>query len=233
VVILALFTRLRQICLIPAIAKINSNIGGQKTYIDSILDEISDDMRVWLKDKYSSAWYNSPKMVTTINIIKEIIPTGEKILIFSSFRQILDMFKIQLDEVLPNVKVVQLDGSQSFEERAKSIAQFKQGNAQIFLITFKAGSQGLTLIEATHVIPMEPWWTPVVLDQAIARSHRIGQTKNVHVHNIYMKNSIETRIMQICAQKQRIISELLGEGGEQVSLKLNAETIGKMLGNFR
>jgi len=222
--ILAIFTRLRQICLIPKIALLNANTPN---IMNNILIQMPDDMKTWIADDDSSAWFDARKMVGAIRITRNIMNQApdEKILVFSSFKQVLDLYKTQLNKVFPNVKVVQLDGSQSISQRARSIAEFKDGDAQIFLITFKTGAQGLTLIEANHIIPLEPWWSPVVYDQAIGRSHRIGQKKNVFVYNILIKDSIETRIMKICSKKQRIIKQFLGREGEEISLKLDFEML--------
>jgi len=218
--ILALFTRMRQICIIPRIAWLN---GQEPNAInDNTIFRLSDNMKRWVQDPNSTAYRNSVKLKEATRIIKHIITTtDEKILIFSSFKQVLDLYRKVLELEFPRIAIAQLDGSQSVKERAANINFFKNGPARIFLITFKTGAQGLTLTEANHVIPLEPWWTPTVYDQAIARAHRIGQKKPVNVYNILAKDTIETRIMKICSRKQTIIRNFLGADGEEVSLKLD------------
>lgn len=218
--ILAIFTRMRQICIIPRLAWLN----GQEYNVinDNTIYRLSDTMKKWVQNQKSSAYHNSAKLKTATQIIRGILDkTNEKILVFSSFKQVLDLYNIMLKHEFPNTEIAQLDGTLSVKERTYNINLFKTGPARIFLITFKTGSQGLTLTEANHVIPLEPWWTPVVYDQAIARAHRIGQKKPVHVYNILTKDTIETRIMKICSRKQTTIRNFLGVDGEEVSLKLD------------
>jgi len=231
--ILAIFTRLRQICIIPQIALLNTEpvqFKRQPKIIDAIVYNLPEPMKKWIADPHSSSFHQSIKIKQATDIIQDILKnTNEKILVFSSFKQVLDMYHQYLEKKFGKGTVVQLDGSQTINERAKSIAKFKEGNARIFLITFKTGSQGLTLIEANHIIPMEPWWSPTVYDQAIARAHRIGQKKNVYVYNILARGTIETKIMKICSKKQTIIEQFLGREGEEISLKLDFKGLCKIL----
>jgi len=77
----------------------------------------------------------------------------------------------------------------------------------------KCGSLGLNLTCANHVILTDPWWNPALDNQAIDRVHRIGQTKDVHVHRIVVPNTVEDRIMGLQKAKQSIADGALGEGG--------------------
>ncbi len=82
-------------------------------------------------------------------------------------------------------------------------------NTQGLFLTYKVGSEGLNLTEATHCICIEPWWTNAVHNQAKARLWRTGQTKQVYVHNVIIKGSIEEKIVEICKGKDNIGSKLL------------------------
>ncbi len=105
---------------------------------------------------------------------------------------------------------------------------------QGLFLTYKVGSEGLNLTEATHCICIEPWWTNAVHNQAKARLWRTGQTKQVYVHNVIIKGSIEEKIVEICKGKDNMAASYL-EGKERIKSpmrapKLDKFTLGKMLG---
>jgi SNF2 family DNA or RNA helicase len=99
----------------------------------------------------------------------------------------------------------------------------------IMLINYKVGSEGLNLVEAKHIILCENWWTPVVQQQAKARSHRIGQDKKINIWTITVKNSIEEKIEDICNSKKILINSFLQSNQEKQKIKLDSYTLGRLL----
>jgi SNF2 family DNA or RNA helicase len=92
------------------------------------------------------------------------------------------------------------------------VQQFQQTNEEkIFLISLKAGGVGLTLTAADYVYLVDPWWNPAAEQQAIDRTHRIGQQQNVFAYRMICKDSIEEKILQLQQRKQRVADELITE----------------------
>ncbi|CCV02455.1 SNF2 family DNA/RNA helicase [Armadillidium vulgare iridescent virus] len=154
-----------------------------------------------------------------------------KVIVFSMFTSCLDLLGDALRTSYPTFKFVQIDGSTT--NRTSLLDKFKIDPAiQGLLLTYKVGSEGLNLTEATHCICVEPWWTNSVHNQAKARCWRTGQTKPVHVHNIIIEGSIEERIVEVCKGKDDMASSYL-KGTERTfkaGPKLDKYTLGKMLG---
>ena len=81
----------------------------------------------------------------------------------------------------------------------------------MLLISLKAGNAGLNLTAADYVFLFDPWWNTAVEQQAIDRTHRIGQTKKVFAYKMICKDSIEERIIQLQERKKKLSDELIGE----------------------
>ncbi len=102
--------------------------------------------------------------------------SNHKILIFSQFLGMLQLIRDNLDAL--GISYLYLDGSTPATERKVLVDQFQNDKSiQIFLISLKAGGVGLNLIAADYVYIVDPWWNPATEDQAINRTHRIGQNK--------------------------------------------------------
>jgi SNF2 family DNA or RNA helicase len=81
----------------------------------------------------------------------------------------------------------------------------------VFLISLKAGNSGLNLTAADYVFLFDPWWNTAVQQQAIDRTHRIGQTRNVFAYNMVCKDSVEEKIMKLQQRKKKLADELVSE----------------------
>ena len=75
-----------------------------------------------------------------------------------------------------------------------------------------AGSEGITLTAASNVIICDPWWNPQVLEQAIDRVHRLGQTKDVVVRYLLSKNTVDERVQNLAGSKHAMATKVLGDG---------------------
>ena len=149
------------------------------------------------------------KIEELIKIVKESIMNEHKILIFSSFKRVLDNVKYEFDKI--GISNYMIDGSVSSKERMNLVEAFNTNDTNCFLITLKSGGTGLNLIGADTVIHLDIWWNPQVENQATDRAHRIGQTKNVSVYKLVTKGTIEERIIEL-QDKKKILSESLIEG---------------------
>jgi non-specific serine/threonine protein kinase len=136
--------------------------------------------------------------------------SNHKILVFSQFLGMLDLVRKRLEK--DNVKYVYLDGSTPAAERQNIVNQFQEDQTiQVFLMSLKAGGVGLTLTAADYVYIVDPWWNPAVEDQAIDRTHRIGQNKAIFAYKMICKDSIEEKIIQLQEKKKSIVKELISE----------------------
>jgi SNF2 family DNA or RNA helicase len=89
------------------------------------------------------------------------------------------------------------------------VARFQEGEAQIFLLSLKAGGVGLNLTAADTVIHYDPWWNPAVEHQATDRAHRIGQEKPVFVYKLIASGTVEERILALQARKAELAASVL------------------------
>lgn len=100
-------------------------------------------------------------------------------------------------------KYLRYDGSMNIKQRANTVGKFfDDPEVKVLLVSTKCGSLGLNLTCANRVILMDVWWNPALENQAIDRVHRIGQSKPVEVHRIFINDTVEDRILTLQAKKQ-------------------------------
>ena len=99
----------------------------------------------------------------------------------------------------------------------------------LFLISLKAGGFGLNLTEADYVFLMDPWWNPASENQAVDRTHRIGQTRTVMVHRLVSANTIEGKVMALKARKAQLFDAVLSDEEESFSSSLGPDDIRELL----
>ena len=145
-------------------------------------------------------------------LTREIIENigNHKALIFSQFLGMLALIKQKLTEL--DVQFEYFDGSTSAPDREKAIQSFQNDESKrVFLISLKAGGVGLNLTAADYVYIVDPWWNPAVEQQAIDRTHRIGQTKNIFAYRMICKDTIEDKILQLQEKKRTLAKELIAD----------------------
>lgn len=159
----------------------------------------------------------SGKFETIVQYIESIMEQGDKFLIFSSFVKHLELFKNYFEE--HDIHYAMLTGKD--HNRQKIVEEFETNNAiKPFLISIKAGGVGLNLTSANYVFIIDPWWNPFVEKQAIDRTHRIGQDKNVMVYRFISKNTIEEKIINLQQTKLKMSDQLIEkEFAENLKLK--------------
>jgi non-specific serine/threonine protein kinase len=133
-----------------------------------------------------------------------------KALVFSQFLGMLALIRERLKEL--DVKYEYFDGSTSAIERERAIQSFQNDDTcRVFLISLKAGGVGLNLTAADYVYIVDPWWNPAVEQQAIDRTHRIGQTKNIFAYRMICKDTIEDKILQLQEKKRILARDLIAD----------------------
>ncbi|MCG3110886.1 MAG: DEAD/DEAH box helicase [Candidatus Manganitrophus sp. SB1] len=151
-----------------------------------------------------------PKIEFLIGRLNELLEAGHSALVFSQFTSFLDLVEEALRrEAIPYAR---LDGSTAVGKRKALVEGFQKGEgASVFLLSLKAGGQGLNLTKASYVFHLDPWWNPAVEDQASDRAHRIGQEKKVSITRILMRHTIEEKMMALKEKKRALYQAVMGE----------------------
>ena len=150
----------------------------------------------------------SGKFIQVTESIKKVLDGNHKLLIFSQFVKHLAIYEAWLNE--QNIPYLKLTGQTNIAERENMIKKFqKDTNYNIFLISLKAGGVGLNLTAADFVFLLDPWWNPAVEQQAINRTHRIGQDKKVISYKFITEESIEEKIMAMQDKKKDLFNNYI------------------------
>ncbi|MSU63055.1 MAG: DEAD/DEAH box helicase [Pedosphaera sp.] len=160
----------------------------------------------------------SAKVEALMETLEPLMEEGQKVLVFSQFVEMLDLLRGDLTE--RGWKYWYLAGDT--ENRGDLVRDFQAGEGPgVFLISLKAGGFGLNLTAASYVILFDPWWNPAVENQAIDRTHRIGQTQKVIAYRLLIKDSIEEKIRTLQRKKKGLAEDVLGEEKFSQSLSLD------------
>lgn len=150
----------------------------------------------------------SSKLNQCIELVKDAIASGHKILLFSGYSSMLEIIEGELKK--ENIKYFKLTGQTKVGDRIKLVDEFNSNEEiKVFLISLKAGGTGLNLIGADMVIHYDPWWNLSAENQATDRTYRIGQKKNVQVYKLITKDSIEERIYELQEKKANLAKTML------------------------
>jgi SNF2 family DNA or RNA helicase len=183
--ILAALTKLRQICNHPNLVFEDSNKA-----------------------------YESAKLETLVELVKESIYAGHKILVFSQFVQMLKLIKEKLDSEEINYEY--LDGST--KNRMEVVNKFNESeDKKVFLLSLKAGGTGLNLTSADIVIHVDPWWNPQIERQATDRAHRMGQNKKVMVYKLITKGTVEEKMLKLQDRKKEVFDAVIDSNSGSLS----------------
>jgi SNF2 family DNA or RNA helicase len=127
-------------------------------------------------------------------------------LVFSQFVSLLAIVRKELEK--RNIPYAYLDGSTT--KRQEEVEKFMNNSkVKIFLISIKAGNTGMNLTKADYVYILDPWWNPAVEAQAIDRTHRIGQDKQIFAYKLICKDSIEEKILKLQAKKKKLATDII------------------------
>ena len=146
-----------------------------------------------------------------IDLIKNAVENGHKILLFSQFTSMLENLQKRLAK--EKISFYTLTGATKKEKRAQMVEQFNQDDVSVFCISLKAGGTGLNLTSADIVIHYDPWWNKAAQNQATDRAHRIGQKHAINVYQLIAEETIEQKICELQQVKEDLAEEVLsGEG---------------------
>ena len=168
----------------------------------------------------------SSKLDTLLEQLTEIIAEGHKALVFSQFTSFLAIVRRHLD----GRKIVYeyLDGKTT--KRQDKVERFQTDpDCRLFLISLKAGGQGLNLTAADYVFILDPWWNPAVEAQAVDRAHRIGQDRPVFAYRLIARDTVEEKILQL-QEKKRDLADAIISADNSPLRNLTAEDLQLLLG---
>lgn len=171
---------------------------------------------------YDNIYQSSSKMKACMDLICNYKANHQQVLLFSSFTKVFDLMEEELK--LNSIRYFILTGGTSKETRRELVQRFQEGEADVFLISLKAGGTGLNLTKAQAVIHYDPWWNISAQNQATDRAYRIGQYHNVMVHQLIMKESIEEKI-QILQAKKKELADMFVENSEGNISSLSTEDL--------
>ncbi len=157
----------------------------------------------------------SGKLTAATELLEVIRDESDAALVFTQYvamAELLDAYWQQL-----GFRTLVLHGGLSLNERDSRVAAFQNGEADVFIISLRAGGVGLNLTAATHVMHYDRWWNPAVEDQASDRAWRIGQTRPVQIHRLVCEGTIEDRIATMLDEKRGLADAVVGSGEEWIS----------------
>jgi SNF2 family DNA or RNA helicase len=188
--ILALLTKLKQVCNHPILFK----DGSGKTPDHSLSS-------------------HSGKLQRLQAMLEEVLAEGDRALIFTQFAEWGKLLQADLERHFQR-EVLFLYGSSSKKQREDMIDRFQNDpqGPRIFILSLKAGGVGLNLTRANHVFHFDRWWNPAVENQATDRVFRIGQTRNVQVHKFVCTGTLEERIHELIESKKALSEQVVGAG---------------------
>ncbi|NCD40725.1 MAG: DEAD/DEAH box helicase [Bacteroidia bacterium] len=168
---------------------------------------------------------SSGKFDEVLRYMETIVGEGHKLLMFSSFVTYLDLYARELKA--RGIEFERLTGST--RNREEVIKRFReQPSVSVFLISLKAGGVGLNLTEADYVFILDPWWNPAAEAQAVDRTHRIGQEKNVFVYRFISRDTVEEKMLILQDRKRELAEEVI-HIGENPIFKMSGKELENLL----
>ncbi len=182
----------------------------------------------WLGDGSYEA-EDSGKLSRLGELGESIAARQDKVLVFTQFREMTEPLASFLAEVFGRSGLV-LHGGTPVKKRQGMVERFQEDDRVPFMVaSLKAGGIGLNLTAASHVIHFDRWWNPAVENQATDRAFRIGQKKNVLVHKFVCRGTVEERIDELIASKQKLSDEILSGGAESALTEMSNEELISMV----
>jgi SNF2 family DNA or RNA helicase len=171
---------------------------------------------------FDPATRQSAKQQQLLADLSEVVDSARKALVFSQWVGSLEFLTGSLRHWRP----LQFHGRVPQVQRRAILDRFRSDPRQpVLMMTYGAGSVGLNLQCANYVFLFDRWWNPAVEDQAINRTHRIGQREPVFVTRFITPGTIEERIADILEKKRQLFDELMEHDGGPPALGLTEEEI--------
>ena len=175
------------------------------------LKQICNHPMQFLQDGSAFTPERSHKLERISEMLEEAMEQGDSLLVFTQFTEIGEHLERYLAKE-KHYKTHYLHGGTPRAKRELMISDFQDPDTgpAVFILSLKAGGVGITLTQANHVFHFDRWWNPAVENQATDRAFRIGQKKNVFVHKFVTLGTLEERIDQMIADKQKMADSIVG-----------------------
>ncbi len=158
----------------------------------------------------------SGKAERFMELVDEIHAAGEKVLVFTQFREMGELLCGWLAKRHGHWPPF-LHGGVGRAQRDAMVERFQGDRTErVFVLSLKAGGTGLNLTAASHVIHFDLWWNPAVEAQATDRAYRIGQQRNVQVHRFITRATFEERINEMMRSKRELADLTVGSGEQWI-----------------
>lgn len=169
----------------------------------------------------------SPKREVLMENILDVVANGHKVLVFANFLDALDC----LGEDLEKAGIDYLLMTGATRDRKSLVDRFQNDDTcKVFLMTLKTGGLGLNLTAADYIFIFDPWWNKAAENQAIDRTHRIGQDKTVFSYKLITRETIEEKILELQKLKSDLFDSLISSDGASIK-SLNEEDVEFVLGD--
>jgi SNF2 family DNA or RNA helicase len=163
-----------------------------------------------------------PKIDFLQQKLVELLSESHSCLVFSQFTSFLDLVESRIAG--DGLALFRLDGSTPVARRKTLVDSFQLSTIPaVFLLSLKAGGQGLNLTKASYVFHLDPWWNPAVESQASDRAHRIGQKNRVIVTRLLMRHTVEEKIMELKRRKTGLYKALLESPEKATSMAITKQ----------
>jgi SNF2 family DNA or RNA helicase len=191
------------------------------------LRQICCDPELILKEPFDEY---SGKLLMLLEKLSELVEAGHSALVFSQFTSMLALIAPHLKKT--GIPFWTITGETPLPRRGELVREFSDDERPgVFLLSLKAAGTGLTLTKADYVFLYDPWWNPAVENQAIDRTHRLGQDKTVVAYRMVAKDTIEERVLALMEQKRELFDAVIGEADEQaIPGKLTRDDLLELLG---
>ncbi|MFA5984675.1 MAG: DEAD/DEAH box helicase [Methylococcaceae bacterium] len=166
----------------------------------------------------------SAKLDLLMDLLPDQLEEGRRILVFSQFTRMISL----IEQELNNRHIIYTKLTGQTKNREAAIELFKNGTANVFLISLKAGGVGLNLTEADTVIIYDPWWNPATEQQAADRAHRIGQDKPVFIYKLLTESTVEEKILALQSKKSALANSIYQDSAQEPFSKLSAEDLSSL-----
>lgn len=154
----------------------------------------------------------SSKLGRLLEILEEAGENGEKVVVFSYFRDVVDLVRRTVAATRPEAVFGPLWGGVTADDRQAAVDAFSAApHGAVLVAQVDAGGVGLNIQAASVVVLCEPQLKPTTEAQAVARVRRMGQVRSVRVHRLLVEDSVDERIREIVAAKARVFDEYVRE----------------------
>lgn len=173
--------------------------------------------------------HHSAKFERLKELASQINSRGEKLLLFTQFREITDPLAEYLATIFKRAGLI-LHGGSPIKQRQQMVENFqREDGPPFFVLSLKAGGTGLNLTAASHVVHFDRWWNPAIENQATDRAFRIGQQRNVLVHKFITSGTLEEKIDHMLSAKQATTDQILSASAEKSLTELSNEELIRLI----